>query len=158
MVRKHLLYKLSYLWDVFIGASWTAFRLKGWMNIVAVDTSQHTNVGTFENGQYFLFWMWILHGTNYNSRVGCVLPFSSKCRSSICFAGSKMWTPMCLLAGNHGILTHLGRVMHICISKLTIGSDNGLLPGRRQVIIWINAGILLIGHLGTNYNEILIEI
>ena len=49
------------------------------------------------------------------------------------------------------ILTHWGRVMHICVSKLTIiGSDNGLSPGRRQAVIWINAGILLIGPLGTN--------
>ena len=45
------------------------------------------------------------------------------------------------------------------VSNLTIiGSDNGLSPGRRQAIIWINAGILLIGPLGTNFNEILIEI
>ena len=45
------------------------------------------------------------------------------------------------------------------ISKLTIsGSDNGLSPGRHQAIIWTNAGILLIGPLGTNSNEILIEI
>ena len=45
------------------------------------------------------------------------------------------------------------------ISKLTIiGSDNGLLPGRRQAIIWTNAGILLIGPLGTNFSEILIKI
>ena len=56
-------------------------------------------------------------------------------------------------------LTHWGRVTHICISKLTIiGSDNGLSPGRRQAIIWTNVGILLIGPLGTNFNEILIEI
>ena len=55
------------------------------------------------------------------------------------------------------ILTHWGRVMHICVSKLTIiGSDNGLVPGRRQTIIWTNYGILLIGPLGTNFNEILI--
>ena len=55
-------------------------------------------------------------------------------------------------------LTHWGRVTHICISKLTIiGSDNGLSPGRRQAIIWTNAGILLIGPLGTNFSEILIE-
>ena len=48
---------------------------------------------------------------------------------------------------------------HICVSKLTIiGSDNGLLPGRRQAIIWTNAGILIIGPLGTNFSEILIEI
>ena len=57
------------------------------------------------------------------------------------------------------ILTHWGRVTHICINNLTIiGSDNGLLPGRRQAIIWTNAGILLIGPLGTNFSEILIEI
>ena len=48
---------------------------------------------------------------------------------------------------------------HICVSKLTIiGSDNGLSPGRRQAIIWTNAGILLIRPLGTNFNEMLIEI
>ena len=48
---------------------------------------------------------------------------------------------------------------HICVSKLTsIGSDNGLSPCRRQVIIWTNAGILLIWPLGTNFSEIFIEI
>ena len=48
---------------------------------------------------------------------------------------------------------------HICVSKLTnIGSDNVLSPDRRQAIIWTNAGILLIGLLGTNFNEMLIEI
>ena len=56
-------------------------------------------------------------------------------------------------------LTHWGRVMHICVSKLPIiASDNGLSPGRRQAIIWNNGGILWIGHLGTNFSEILIEI
>ena len=48
---------------------------------------------------------------------------------------------------------------HICVSILTIiGSDNGSAPGRRQTIIWTNDGILLIGPLGTNFSEILIEI
>ena len=57
------------------------------------------------------------------------------------------------------VLTHWGRVTHICVSKLTIiGSDNGLSPDRRQAIIWTNAGILLIEPLGTNFSEILIEI
>ena len=56
-------------------------------------------------------------------------------------------------------LTHWGRVTHICVSKLTIiGSDNGLLPDRRQAIIWTNAGLSLIGPLWTNFSEILIEI
>ena len=55
-------------------------------------------------------------------------------------------------------LTHWGRVMYICVGKTTIiGSDDGLSPGRRQAIIWTNAGILLIGTLGTNFSEILIE-
>ena len=56
-------------------------------------------------------------------------------------------------------LTHWGRATHICVAKLTtIGSDNGLSPGRRQAIIWTIAGIFLIGPLGTNFSEILIEI
>ena len=60
---------------------------------------------------------------------------------------------------NFQSLTHWGRVMHICVSKLTIiGSDNGLAPGRRQTIFWTNDGILFIGPLGTNFNEILIGI
>ena len=56
------------------------------------------------------------------------------------------------------VLTHYwGRVTHICVGKLTsIGSDNVLSPGRRQDIIWISAGILLIGPLGTNFSDILI--
>ena len=46
-------------------------------------------------------------------------------------------------------------MVHICVNNLTIiGSDNGLSRGRRQAIIWTNAGILLIGPLGTNFNEI----
>ena len=56
-------------------------------------------------------------------------------------------------------LTHWGRVTHICVSKVNItGSNNGLLPDRRQAIIWTNAGILLIQNLGTNFSEILSEI
>ena len=49
--------------------------------------------------------------------------------------------------------------MHIYLSKLTItGSDNGLAPDRHQAVICTNAGILLIGTLGTNVSEMLIEI
>ena len=48
---------------------------------------------------------------------------------------------------------------HICIGKLTnIGSNNGLSPGRHQAIIWTNAVKLLIGPLGKNFSEVLIEI
>ena len=56
-------------------------------------------------------------------------------------------------------LSHWGEVMHICVSKLTtIGSDNGLSPGRCQAVIWTIAGILLIEPLGTDFSENLIEI
>ena len=41
---------------------------------------------------------------------------------------------------------------------IIIGWDDGSSPGRRQAIIWTNAGILLIEPLGTNFSEILIEI
>ena len=57
------------------------------------------------------------------------------------------------------VKTHWGRVTHICVGKLNnIGSDNGMSPGRHQAIIWTNTRILLIASLGTNFNEILIEI
>ena len=40
------------------------------------------------------------------------------------------------------LLTHWGRVTHICVSKLIkFGSANGLSPGRRQANTWTNAGI-----------------
>ena len=67
----------------------------------------------------------------------------------------------------HAYLTHWGRVTHICVGELIIiGSDNGFslalangfALGRRQAIIWTNAGIWSMGPLGTNFGEILIEI
>ena len=56
-------------------------------------------------------------------------------------------------------LTYWGRVTHICVSKL--GNHwfrFGLSLDRCQAIIRTNAGILLIGPLGTNFTEILIKI
>ena len=56
-------------------------------------------------------------------------------------------------------LTHWGWATHICVSNVTIiGTDNGLSPGRCQAIILTNAGILSIGPLGTDFNEISIGI
>ena len=73
--------------------------------------------------------------------------------NSMAFCGA-MWC-----YSTRSTLTHWGRVTHICVGKLTIiGSDNGLSPCRRQAIIRTNAGILLIGTLGTRYSEILSEI
>ena len=49
--------------------------------------------------------------------------------------------------------------MHICIGNVTtIVSNNGLSPNWHQGNIWTNAEILLIGPLGTNLSEILIQI
>ena len=76
-------------------------------------------------------------------------------RSGTTFIRSASLCNYCAPSGNilyHvTLLTHWSRVMHISVSKLTtIGSDNGLSPGRCQANIWTNAGILLIGPLGTN--------
>ena len=69
------------------------------------------------------------------------------------------WHRWQLVTSGSGNISHWGRVTHICVGELTIiVSDNGLSPGRRQAIIWTNAGILLIGPYGTNFSEILIEI
>ena len=67
----------------------------------------------------------------------------------------KALTPCGIRALAKIVLTHWGRVTHICVGNLAIiGSDNGLSPGRRQAIIWTKAGILLIGTLGTNFSDI----
>ena len=78
----------------------------------------------------------------------------------LCWAGNKLLPELMMIQYWSGWaeLTHWGQVTHICVSNLIIGSDNGLPPGRRQAIIWTNAGILLIGPLGTNFSEISIGI
>ena len=43
------------------------------------------------------------------------------------------------------------------MNRVSIGSDNGLSPIRRQAIIWMNAGLLWIGPLGTKFSEISIK-
>ena len=48
--------------------------------------------------------------------------------------------------------------IYASVNYTTVGSDNCLSPERRQAIILTNAGILLIGPLGTNFSETFIEI
>ena len=48
--------------------------------------------------------------------------------------------------------------IHASVAGIITGSDNGLAPIRHQAIIWNNAGLLLIGSLGTNFREIWIKI
>ena len=55
------------------------------------------------------------------------------------------------------MLYHLKNLLMRSCGITIIGSDNGLSPGWRA-IIWTNAGILLIGPLGTKFNKILIKI
>ena len=56
-------------------------------------------------------------------------------------------------------LIHWSRVTHICIGNLTIiGSNNVLVPGRRQAIISTIDGTLLMGQLGIYLCDILIKI
>ena len=42
--------------------------------------------------------------------------------------------------------------MHALVNWVSIGSGNGLSPIQRQAITWTNGGLLLIGHLGTNFS------
>ena len=97
-----------------------------------------------------------------NNKIFTILFFNS-CYNNwineISFAASNETFKQSLDCKPKKKLTHWGRVTHICVGKLTIiGSDNGLMPERRQAIIWTNAGILIIGPLGTNFSEILSEI
>ena len=76
-----------------------------------------------------------------------------------CIVGFVRWISWRLIVWDCGYyfnvvcsLTHWGRVTHICVSRqIIIGSDNGLSPGRRQAIIWTNAGILLINFNRNSY-------
>ena len=54
-------------------------------------------------------------------------------------------------------MTHWCHI-YASLKWVSIGSDNGLSPNRRQAIARTNADLLLIGPLGTNFSEILIKI
>ena len=104
---------------------------------------------------YFLPWTFIAtNECSQLSTVGCFLDIATICYFGVC----GRWLTTCFLYSGPS-LTHWGRATHIYVGNLTIiSSDNGLSPGRRQAIIWTNVGILLIGPIGTNFSEILIEI
>ena len=89
-----------------------------------------------------------------------IIFMKSHCRN--CLQNIKLcctWVNVLIRSVTRKSLTHWGRVTHICIGNLTtISSDNGLSPGWLVAIIWINAEVLLIWTLGTNFCKILIEI
>ena len=94
-----------------------------------------------------------------NWTLGDIVQWTFNRHSNIYFNHKKIYLEISARFLGLNVLTHWGRVTHICVSKITIiGSDNGLSPRRRQAIIRTNAGILLIGPLGTNFSEISSEI
>ena len=123
-----------------MGLNWTASN--GWLlSVISMDVLQFTPLCV---------------GFRDPSSPGIleILEFKKSCSKSGQFW--RVYDKCCLnvqeqsktshLECNMIILTHLGRVMHTCVSKLTIiGSDNGLSPGQHQAIIWTNARILLFG-------------
>ena len=139
-----------------------------------ISNNLSTSVLTCVNRQSYIYFNCIIAYT-YNTRSVCLW-----IHSNLPYAGTKTQTTISWLRGNkpldlwlqmhshttsipgdymtcqtHSHLTHWGRVMHICVNKIiVIASDNGLWPGRRQAIIWTNAGIFLSGPLGTNFSEI----
>ena len=48
--------------------------------------------------------------------------------------------------------------IYLSVNYAIIGSDNSLSSDRYQAIVWTNVGILIIGTMGTNFNEIVIRI
>ena len=74
-----------------------------------------------------------------------------------------MWGWGCVCARMYAVyglfdLTRWGRLTHM--SQYTNHHwfrYHGLSPGRRQAIIWTNAGILLVGPLGTNSSIIFVQ-
>ena len=130
-----------------------------------IDRKTGPNQNKAQQGVYCAYDMMVTscHGNalRFTGRLwGESTGISQKIRKSdSCISFLVAWTSCSMDCRCGGDLTHWGRVTHICVNKLTvIGSDNCLSPGRRQAIIWTNAGILLIGPLGTNFSEILIKI
>ena len=66
--------------------------------------------------------------------------------------------PRKLLPNTNALFVYIHETDNLDHKSNFIVSDNVLSPGRRQGIIWTNAGILLIGPLATNFSEILIGI
>ena len=148
-------YDLAQLWFgvVLIWCSYDLVQL--WFGTVMVWCSFNLVqlwLGTTQATSHYLNQLWLDHRRIYTSLGLSELKgeYSAWSESRFtCYSHCYVtWCP----------LSHWGWV-HICVGNLTIiGSDNGLSPGQRQAIIWINAGILLFGLLGTNFSEILIVI
>ena len=90
----------------------------------------------------------------------------SDCTASYRYGPHHMWPLRPSSACNRPVidclriaLYHLPLSPHIYAwgNRISIGSDNGLSPIRRQANIYTNAGLLTSGPLKTNFGEILIK-
>ena len=113
-----------------------------------------------QKSDFFVHWKFAYRGCDKHGKGSIYEKLRKLCNIVWCrFNTWLQWIGQRQLQDEARDLTHWGRATHICVSKLTIiASDNGLSPGRRQAIIWNNAGILSIGLLGTKFRAILIEI
>ena len=105
-------------------------------------------------------WPWIFMVKFWNS---CISEWEGRLTLHI-GGGSRSFMTMTMTiwwprsgAWIYQIVTGVTSVVGVPSTHLVV-SDNGLLPGRCQAIIWTSVGILLIGPLGTNFSEMLIEI
>ena len=116
---------------------WVLLSIYSWVfNADIKKISILIPLGYFEQDKY-LNWNFC-----FANMLICI--FTNYC-GVFCFSGMPRWC-----------LTHWGQVTHVCGHKLTIiWSDNGLSPVQHQAIIWINARILLIGPLDTNFSEVI---
>ena len=123
-------------------------------------SSLYVRLPNYVNFAVFLASVWYLIGWIRNNCPLCITVISfTDTLGWAAHLQSRLGLFLLCLFWEIAVLTHWGRVTHVCVGKLIIiGSDNGLSPGRRQAIIWTIAGILLIGPLGTNFSEILIGI
>ena len=106
------------------------------------DISMKLWISSFQANFSEIALMWLLLDPTHNNST--LFQAMVWCRKATNYCPGQCW-PRSMW---HSELTHWSRVTHICVSDLTsIGSDNGLSPGRRQAIIRTNAGILLIKNV-----------
>ena len=107
------------------------------LNIKIFRGQNNLGKGTYSWGFFVVYSFNYLSGVKMLRRAFYVLP-------PTCYAKS---------------LTHLPpwRRINASVYRLGIGSDNSLSPIWCKVIIWTNAGSLLIGTQGPNFSEIFIE-
>ena len=105
---------------------------------------------------------YLYNGDFCNVKMLICISYAGECAAQrwiLAKKGQECRSDVVFVASLNNLLTHWGRVTHICVGNLTIiGPDNGLSPGRRQAITWTYVEVLLIGPLGTNFSEMLIEI